>query len=145
MECVGATTHLRRRIAAVVLLVAGFLAAGCGSQQASPVSVAKTEQVFAAAGIHLRPPSLRGNTLITPGVKERDPPAAELTGGSGSVFVFVFRTVADAVHRSLAANPRLPVTRVQNVVILAAQESGGSGRVRDPRLRAAIRHLKPSG
>ena len=145
-SAVGASTYLRRRMVPVVLLAAAILVAGCGSQQASPLSVAETAQVFAVAGIRLRPPSLRDNTLITPGVKERDPPAAELIGGSGSssfVFVFVFRTVADAVHRSLAANPRLPVTRVQNVVILAARVEGDGAVVgpRDPRLRAAIRHL----
>ena len=126
----------------VVLLAAGLPVVGCGSQQAYPLSVAKTEQVFAAAGIHLRSPLGVGHSLVTPGAKEGGHhPAAVLIGGSGSPkrpsFVFVFRTVADAVHaRRLQFNPRIPVTRVQNVVIVPT-----SGGQLDPRLRAAIRHL----
>lgn len=135
----------------VVLLAAAFLVAGCGSQLASPLSVAKTEQVFAAARIHLRPwPTTGGHELVALGGKERsNPPAALLSWGSGHSstgwnlpsLVLVYRTVADAVHSRFGANPRLyhGDTRVQNVIIFAARGQ------QDPRLRAAIRHLKPSG
>jgi len=130
----------------VVLLAATFLVAGCGSQQASPLSVAKTEQVFAAAGIHLRTPGhvqsvdhvhffgtdeVKGSGLS---------PVAWLIGGSRHPNFFplvsVYRSVPDAVHATrLPTNPSLTVMRVQNVVLYAPR--GEQAR----RLRAAIRHL----
>ena len=138
----------------VVLLATAFLVAGCGSQQASPLSVGKTEQAFAAAGIHLRPWPTGGNELVTfqAGGKERGNPLAAMlfwrwghwngTGGGWKPpsLVLVYRTVADAVHSRLWGNPSLyrGDTRIQNVVISAHRG------LQDPRLRAALRHLKPS-
>jgi hypothetical protein len=132
-----------------VLLVAAFLVAGCGSQQASPLSVAKTEQVFAAAGTHLRSPGQGYSSTATSvhlfGTDERGvSPVAWLIGGSSGhpkAFVFVFQTIADAVRATRSpTNPYLTQTRVQNVVITAWH-----GEQHDPHLLGAIRHLKASG
>jgi hypothetical protein len=131
-----ATANQRRRMLPVALLAAGLLVAGCGSQQASPLSVAKTKQAFSAAGIHLRLPRVREF-----GRSGGHPPVALLIWGSGYAqfpsVVLVYRDVADAVRaREVPTNPSLTVRRIQNVVILA-----GPQIKRDQRLQVAIRHL----
>ena len=99
------------RLVPVVLIAAGLLAAGCGSQQGSPLSVAKTKSAFASAGIPVGPDRYWLVTLQTNGKADhgRAPvaPIALLTrvlnGGSvpSTLSVTVFPTAADALRKGL--------------------------------------------
>jgi hypothetical protein len=128
------------RVLPLVLLAAGLFAAGCGSQQGSPLSVAKTKRAFASAGIPLGRDRFTLVTLQSRGKRvDATPPVAELApvsnGDPSLVTVTVFPTTADGLRAArlqarVKPNPRvlrhvhLHITRVENVVILAVQRVG---------------------
>jgi hypothetical protein len=139
------------RLVAVVLIAVGLLAAGCGSQQGSPLSVAKMKSAFASAGIPVGP--YHGRSFGRPPV----PPVAFLARvWDGSIlFVSVFPSAASGLRairpqngsqiNRLQTNPRLHnhvhVTRVQNVVLVFY----GPHRKLPSHLQVAIQHLRASG
>ena len=111
--------------------------AGCGSTQATPLSVAKTEATFASAGIPLR--AFPGHVFAAKGAHLDRLPTMLTWGRADSLsLVLVYPTTVDAVQavRKRAPVPAPHEARAQNVVALTY------GKPLDDRVAAAIRRLR---
>ncbi len=76
--------------------------AGCGSQQATPLSIAKTEPAFSAAGIPLQ--ASEGTFFIPKGTQIARLPRA-LTWGEAESLVLVYRLPPTLFKRSEDVGP----------------------------------------
>ncbi len=115
--------------------------AGCGSQQATPLSIAKTEAAFSAAGIPLQADQADAFFVpkgITPTQIARLPRA--LTWGEAESLVLVYPTTADAVQafRRRQPGPTAHVARAHNVLVVSYNAPLGQ------RVLAAVRRLRSS-